>query len=1055
MNIMRDSNIDKILSNLSKNFTTPFYKIDKSKGIDNLKIDLVSEWNNIYDSIKWYFNSNAFDDIPEILIHKDNEYLVKNIVVRYFKHPVYWKLMNAYNRADTFEIYNVSSASMLKYAKTIIKQYNIDPNNTLFIRKQITRINNDGSRQTLQAKIGLNTDDKSFKEFKTNFQKRMKRKYTDKELIYYYISIMTDEELSNYTTEHKKLFDKGTKSNRKELLNAHKEAINYRKNNPFVAGQVQSNTNINTNANNEDNDEEYDEIEYNDPNNNLKVVQGHASVTSKIDRQLNSNTIDESKRGQFEYMVLGGYKTEEGNFANHNSKLLRKAFIDMFGKETSVAFSALFNTKEDLKQNELYPKVINSIADAIDLYRPNCIILTEDLLLELFTSEYNSSMTVYNSRNKIFTWKYDENFDGGYHPVVFTLPNPLKKVADTDEEISEIYEQSLRYIYSFIKQGNVNEAIIRSNQTDNSHLCETIFPKMSKWSEVIDMFKNGYELALVQSFYNEVTFKTPILLAQFKKDKEKLYFNCTDIPYVYYYCTKEIDLENSIGIDPIETSEYMVEKSVTMREFLTQPWGIGNKKDRPRYFESDISAVDKFTIYAKCEAMKAGLEYEDILHTNFDIFYLDIEVYSPFGFPKPEQARGEVVSFAYMSSLSDHVTITINAKGKDVEAEARILINGFLEKAELKLGKNEFKKLKDEVTFDIIEVQDEYNVFKDLERLIMQDKCELGTAWNAQFDFNYLINRAKLMGWDDISLSPFGIRGYNSYTDSLYRCVGVHNIDMLDTYKASKTRAPKSLKLGYISTEELGFTKIEYEGELFELYDNNKPLFAAYNIFDTILIKYLNQKTNLFGNLFALRQFQGASLASMSETIAPFNNLSIRKARQDNMFLRRTLRYERKTGQYEGAFTMTRSTIDRPKFVEGELTSRGSTSPLRYGITDFDQSLTYNQKVIIKRDDKILRVNIGDYEFVEGDETLTIDNKTKNPIFAKVNSKMIHKRKDPIYKIKLMDGSYVEGTAGHTAVVYRKYYDSFNVAKYERIECRMDEILQDDKIMTIKFNKGK
>ena len=58
----------------------------------------------------------------------------------------------------------------------------------------------------------------------------------------------------------------------------------------------------------------------------------------------------------------------------------------------------------------MYPKVVTAIANAIDLYRPKAIILTDDLLLDLFTNEYNSSMTVYNSRNKVFTWKYDENF---------------------------------------------------------------------------------------------------------------------------------------------------------------------------------------------------------------------------------------------------------------------------------------------------------------------------------------------------------------------------------------------------------------------------------------------------------------------------------------------------------------------------------------------------------------------------------------------------------------------------------------------------------------------
>ena len=44
-------------------------------------------------------------------------------------------------------------------------------------------------------------------------------------------------------------------------------------------------------------------------------------------------------------MIFGGYKTEEGNFADYNSKLLRKSFIDVFSNSTTVAYSAIFPRK--------------------------------------------------------------------------------------------------------------------------------------------------------------------------------------------------------------------------------------------------------------------------------------------------------------------------------------------------------------------------------------------------------------------------------------------------------------------------------------------------------------------------------------------------------------------------------------------------------------------------------------------------------------------------------------------------------------------------------------
>ena len=141
----------------------------------------------------------------------------------------------------------------------------------------------------------------------------------------------------------------------------------------------------------------------------------------------------------------------------------------------------------------------------------------------------------------------------------------------------------------------------------------------------------------------------------------------------------------NIGIDPIETSEFMVEKSISMREFIASPWGIGKKADKARHFESDLLAVDKFTIYAKTLAMKHELDFENILAPKFDMMYLDIEVYSPDGFPKPEYAKGEVTSFAYMNSMEDVVTIVINAKGENVKDKANELINKFLSESNISL----------------------------------------------------------------------------------------------------------------------------------------------------------------------------------------------------------------------------------------------------------------------------------------------------------------------------------------------------------------------------------
>ena len=118
------------------------------------------------------------------------------------------------------------------------------------------------------------------------------------------------------------------------------------------------------------------------------------------------------------------------------------------------------------------------------------------------------------------------------------------------------------------------------------------------------------------------------------------------------------------------------------------------------------------------------------------------------------------------------------------------------------------------------------------------------TGWNIDyFDVTYLYNRYKLLFGQQFAnqLSPIGKVSYNKYR-SRYIIGGVSCLDYLALYKCYNFTELPNYRLDTIASIELGRGKIEYEGNLDQLFRDDIEKFIEYNLVDVELVVDLDKK---------------------------------------------------------------------------------------------------------------------------------------------------------------------------------------------------------------------
>jgi DNA polymerase elongation subunit (family B) len=144
----------------------------------------------------------------------------------------------------------------------------------------------------------------------------------------------------------------------------------------------------------------------------------------------------------------------------------------------------------------------------------------------------------------------------------------------------------------------------------------------------------------------------------------------------------------------------------------------------------------------------------------------------------------------------------------------------------------------------VIPCYDEKTLLLKFIDAIQEIQPHVMTGWNCDaFDIPYLYNRIKrVLGKKQANnLSVIGEMFYSPYRNR-YTIGGTSVLDYMTVYKKFSYKELPSYSLNYVSNTELGRGKVEYEGNLDDLMENDIDTFIEYNITDVELVIDLDKK---------------------------------------------------------------------------------------------------------------------------------------------------------------------------------------------------------------------
>jgi DNA polymerase elongation subunit (family B) len=176
------------------------------------------------------------------------------------------------------------------------------------------------------------------------------------------------------------------------------------------------------------------------------------------------------------------------------------------------------------------------------------------------------------------------------------------------------------------------------------------------------------------------------------------------------------------------------------------------------------------------------------------------------------------------------------------------------------------------------------------------------TGWNfINYDWQYIVNRCKRL---QIDLSEVAITGSLDRNDSRPLHMGILDyMQLYDKYDRS-VKVKESNTLDYVSGQVLNVKKIKYQGSLQDLYENDFKKYVFYNVVDSILVYYIDEKLRSMEVLLTLATITKMPLYKAASPVAVTEALIARKLVEQNK--RVGIEYDKedgkKDGKYAGAF---------------------------------------------------------------------------------------------------------------------------------------------------------
>lgn len=315
--------------------------------------------------------------------------------------------------------------------------------------------------------------------------------------------------------------------------------------------------------------------------------------------------------------------------------------------------------------------------------------------------------------------------------------------------------------------------------------------------------------------------------------KQKVYYRSQSVPDLAAYVksdkpTKFKSLKKGIHLQPKYFNDIK-----SYRKFVKDN-GVSNFK---------IFGDHSFHFQALYQLYKNKPIEPDFTLINVGLF--DIETEIEDSFPYPEEAAQRISAITIACSKSRKLYIL---------ALKDFIDNGRYEKL--------LSKLKQEVTFT--QYSFELMSYGDSECDLLMDFCtiineiemiDVISAWNSKFfDIAYMYFRFnKVFGENGANmLSPFGKTTMRESEDPKTKKIeynitmhGITHIDYMIAFKIYFYKPLESYRLDYVANMILNRGKVEHEGSLKKLYEEDYENFIYYNAVDTNLLVELEQKKKI------------------------------------------------------------------------------------------------------------------------------------------------------------------------------------------------------------------
>ena len=234
-------------------------------------------------------------------------------------------------------------------------------------------------------------------------------------------------------------------------------------------------------------------------------------------------------------------------------------------------------------------------------------------------------------------------------------------------------------------------------------------------------------------------------------------------------------------------------------------------KEDPTLHESDVPPMTRFLVDQYGDSDEAS--------TGHRVMFFDIEVEVTEGFPDVQKAHNPITSIAlYDSTTEKYFTYCFDPQ-KRIE---------------------NYEKGEEVVEF----YETEYEMLNQFFQKYLEIRPTIISGWNSEFfDIPYLYNRAVRILGPEIAnlLSPISQVIYSEYKKK-HTIAGVSSLDYLQLYRQFTFTQQSSYRLDYIGEVEVGMKKVDYEGTLNDLYDNDLQTFIDYNIRDVKILVELDKK---------------------------------------------------------------------------------------------------------------------------------------------------------------------------------------------------------------------